>query len=149
LSLFITKASSPYFQPQKPNELVLPALPKLQTPESLPGDCDVQAYIRKHITAYNGDASFLAPPTPRTLRAWDKCQELMALEQERGILDVDCVTPSTITSHPPGYLLGPKDDVIVGLQTDAPLKRACKPKGGFRVVNAALKSYGSGHESDL
>jgi formate C-acetyltransferase len=142
LSLFITKASSPYFQPQKPNELVLPALPKLQTPESLPGDCDVQAYIRKHITAYNGDASFLAPPTPRTLRAWDKCQELMALEQERGILDVDCVTPSTITSHPPGYLLGPKDDVIVGLQTDAPLKRACKPKGGFRVVNAALKSYG-------
>jgi len=90
---------------------------------------------------YTGDATFLVPTaTKRTLASWDKCQKLMMLEQEKGILDVDCVTPSTITSHPPGYLT--ENDIIVGLQTDAPLKRACKPEGGFRVVKAALKSYG-------
>jgi len=116
------------------------ALPTINTPKSHPGDCDVKSFINENVTVYTGDASFLASATERTLASWRKCEELMVLEQEKGILDADCVTPSTITSHKPGYLT--EDDVIVGLQTDAPLKRACKPKGGFRVVKAALKSYG-------
>jgi len=116
------------------------AFPAVKTPNALPGDCDVKSYIKQNVTVYAGDASFLAPATERTLMSWKKCEELMVIEQQKGILDADCVTPSTITSHKPGYLS--EDDVIVGLQTDAPLKRACKPKGGFRVVKAALKSYG-------
>lgn len=115
-------------------------VPIVKTPPPRPGDCDVKSYIQENVTVYSGDASFLAPATERTLMSWKKCEELMVLEQQKGILDADCVTPSTITSHKPGYLTD--KDVIVGLQTDAPLKRACKPKGGFRVVQAALKSYG-------
>jgi formate C-acetyltransferase len=112
----------------------------VNNPKPLPGDCDVRSFVLKHITPYHGDDSFLAPATERTLMSWNKCEELMVIEQEKGILDVDASTPSTITSHQPGYLTD--QDIIFGLQTDAPLKRACKPKGGFRVVKAALESYG-------
>eukprot|EP00522_Entomoneis_paludosa_P009679 CAMPEP_0172448438 /NCGR_PEP_ID=MMETSP1065-20121228/7463_1 /TAXON_ID=265537 /ORGANISM="Amphiprora paludosa, Strain CCMP125" /LENGTH=538 /DNA_ID=CAMNT_0013199939 /DNA_START=148 /DNA_END=1760 /DNA_ORIENTATION=- len=115
-------------------------LPTIKTPTSRPGDCDLKSYINENITVYNGDASFLAPATERTLASWKYCEELMAEELKKGILDADCSTPSSITSHKPGYV--DETDVIVGLQTDAPLKRACKPKGGFRVVKSALKSYG-------
>ncbi|XRB05901.1 formate C-acetyltransferase [Pycnococcus provasolii] len=81
--------------------------------------------------------------TDRIQRAWDKLQALMDEETKRGgVLDVDTVTPSSITSHRPGYLLSPSEDVIVGLQADAPLKRLVKPRGGFRCVKSALKSYG-------
>ena len=119
----------------------------LEMPRALPGDCHVENFIREHVKPYLGDASFLASATERTLTSWRRCEQLM--EQERlkgGILDVDTVTPSTITSHPPGYVLSADKDVIKGLQTDAPLKRACKPLGGFRVVQSALQSYG--YEAD-
>jgi formate C-acetyltransferase len=116
--------------------------PPLKTPKALPGDCDVKSFVLENYKPYTEDASFLAEPTERTLRALQRCEELMEVEQQKGILDVDEETPSTITSHGPGYLLSKEEDVIVGLQTDEPLKRSCKPRGGFRVVKAALKSYG-------
>uniref|UniRef100_A0A7S3KVD7 formate C-acetyltransferase n=2 Tax=Amphora coffeiformis TaxID=265554 RepID=A0A7S3KVD7_9STRA len=119
------------------------SFPKLlQMPPPLPGDCHVKAYVEENVTPYLGDASFLAPPTKRTLASWQYCEELMKEEQKRGILDVDTVTPSTITSHPPGYVISKEMDLIKGLQTDAPLKRACKPRGGFQTVSSALKCYG-------
>lgn len=120
------------------------AQPSLDNPMPLPGDCDVKNFVLSNYTPYEGDDSFLAGPTPRTLRTWRHCEELMKLEYEKGILDVDAKTPATVTSHPPGYVTD--EDIIVGLQTDQPLKRACHPAGGFRVVEAALKSYG--YEAD-
>jgi formate C-acetyltransferase len=115
----------------------------------LPGDCNVKEYILTHVTPYDGDAAFLAPPTARTLKTWKRCEELIELERQRGILDVDTRKASTITSHGPGYVLSREEDIIVGLQTDEPLKRACKPRGGFHVVGSALKSYGYQPDPDM
>lgn len=123
--------------------------PSIMDPAPLPGDCDVKSFILGSVTPYEGDSSFLASATPRTLKAWKKCEDLMVLELEKGILDCDTKLSSTITSHAPGYVLSPDEDVIVGLQTDAPLKRSCKPKGGFRVVQGALKSYGYEADEDM
>jgi pyruvate-formate lyase len=117
-------------------------LPSVQTPESLPGDCAVKDYIHDNVSPFDGDCSFLAPATERTLKTWKRCEELMELERQRGILDVDTKKASTITSHGPGYVLSKEEDVIYGLQTDEPLKRSCKPRGGFSVVRKALASYG-------
>jgi len=122
----------------------------LADPLVLPGDCDVKNYIVDNITPYKGDTGFLSPPTARTLRALDRFAEL--LEEERkngGVLDVDAKVPSTITSHSPGYLLSDKEDVIKGIQTDYPLKRSIKPRGGFRTVEAALKSYDYDTDEDV
>ena len=116
--------------------------PLLDTPPPLPGDCHVEDFIQQHVRPYCGDASFLAPPTERTLASWQYCEKLMEEERKRGILDVDLKTPSTMTSHPPGYVLCKEMDLIKGLQTDTPLKRACKPMGGFQAVSSALKCYG-------
>src|SRR4030095_12789437 len=83
---------------------------------------------------------FLEGPTPRTLGIWKTLQPLLAREREKGILDVS-QAPSAILAHAPGYI--DKDrEIIVGLQTDAPLKRAIMPFGGWRVVAASLESYG-------
>ncbi len=117
-------------------------IPTVKNLKSLPGDCNVKDYILAHVTPYDGDSSFLAPPTARTLKTWKHCEELIELERQRVILDVDTKIASNITSHGPGYVLSREEDVIVGLQTDEPLKRACKPRGGFHVVSSALKSYG-------
>ncbi|CAI5971491.1 unnamed protein product [Closterium sp. NIES-64] len=105
------------------------------------GRVDVASFIMKNYTPYDGDDSFLAGPTPRTLEIWDKCCELLKIEHEKGVLDCDPSTPASIVSHGPGYLDKEKD-LIVGFQTDAPLKRMIKPKGGWRMVEAALESYG-------
>ena len=146
ISLFRDKIVSPLLF-RKPSNTQAEAISLynnicFQSPRSLPGDCNVKDYIFAHVTPYDGDSSFLAPSTARTLKSWKRCEELMEVERQRGILDVDTKIASTITSHRPGYVLSKEEDIIVGLQTDEPLKRACKPRGGFKVVASALKSYG-------
>lgn len=102
---------------------------------------DVRDFIQKNYTPYDGDDSFLAGPTSKTLKLWGKVKELMKEERERGgIWDIDTHTISTITSHKPGYI--DKDiEEIIGLQTDEPLKRAIMPFGGIRMVRSSLKAY--------
>lgn len=101
---------------------------------------DVRDFIQRNYTPYEGDAAFLAPATARTDALWDELLPLLAEERAKGVLDVSQV-PSTITAHGPGYI--DRDlELIVGLQTDAPLKRAIMPKGGWRVVEDSLKAYG-------
>ena len=103
---------------------------------------DVTDFVRKNITPYEGDASFLVGPTERTKRIWDIC--LKALEEERnnnGVRSFDPDTVSTITSHKPGYI-DQENELIVGLQTDELLKRAIKPFGGIKVVEKACAQNG-------
>jgi formate C-acetyltransferase len=110
----------------------------------LPGQWEerinLRDFIQHNYTPYEGDDSFLVGPTERTLALWQKIVPLLAQEREKGVLDVSQI-PSSILAHAPGYV--DKDqELIVGLQTDAPLKRAIMPFGGWRVVEASLKSYG-------
>ncbi|MBS1485523.1 MAG: formate acetyltransferase, partial [Opitutales bacterium] len=91
---------------------------------------DVADFIRLNHASYEGDESFLAPPTERTKRLWSKVLALMEKErQNNGLLDADVDTPSAVDSHGPGYI-EKESELIVGLQTDAPLKRAIMPYGG-------------------
>ena len=101
---------------------------------------NVREFIQRNYTPYEGDAAFLQGASERTRGIWKTLQPLLAKEREKGILDVSQV-PSGILAHTPGYI--DKDrEIIVGLQTDAPLKRAIMPFGGWRVVAASLEAYG-------
>lgn len=101
---------------------------------------NLRDFIQRNYTPYEGDRSFVAGPTERTRKVWEKLLPLIAEETKKGVLDVS-QEPSTIVAHGPGYI--DRDlELIVGLQTDAPLKRAIMPKGGWRVVEASLKAYG-------
>jgi formate C-acetyltransferase len=105
-------------------------------------EINVRDFIRLNYTPYDGDREFLAPPTARTRELWNRLCGLMKLERERGgVYDIDEKTISTITSHAPGYIDRGLEQ-IVGLQTDAPLKRAIMPFGGFRLVQTQLDAYG-------
>ena len=101
---------------------------------------NVRDFIQQNYTPYEGDESFLAPATERTKKIWAQLNRLFVEERKKGILDVSQI-PSGITAHAPGYI-DRDNEVIVGLQTDAPLKRAIMPNGGFRLVLNALKTYG-------
>lgn len=103
-------------------------------------EVNVRDFIQKNYTPYLGDESFLQSATERTKSLWGEVSELMKLEREKGILDVDTKLPSSITSHAPGYINKDRE-IIVGLQTEKPLKRAIMPFGGIRVVKASLESY--------
>ncbi len=103
---------------------------------------DVRDFIQKNYRSYEGDESFLAPPTPRTEKLLGKLENLMALEREfGGVLDIDTQTVTSLLNYKPGYL--DKDqEIIVGLQTDRPLKRGVNPFGGLRMTREACRAYG-------
>ncbi len=103
-------------------------------------EIDVRDFIQVHYTPYYGDESFLAGPTKKTQTVWKKLTDLFVEELKKGVLDVSQI-PSSITAHKPGYI-DKENEVIVGLQTDAPLKRAISPNGGLRMVTTALKAFG-------
>ena len=110
---------------------------------------DVRDFIQRNYTPYDGDASFLAGATDKTLRLWDHLEEHYLKEERKvRILDVDTDTPSDIDAFPAGYI-SEDDDVIVGLQTDSPLKRAMMPNGGWRMVAQAIKEAGKEVNPDV
>ncbi|MEV0267818.1 formate C-acetyltransferase [Hamadaea sp. NPDC050747] len=102
---------------------------------------DVAGFIRDNLRPYEGDGAFLAGPTGRTGALWRKLTGMFTEERHRGIYDVDASTPASITAHRPGYIDADLE-LIVGLQTDAPLRRAIMPTGGYRMVEAGLRAYG-------
>jgi formate C-acetyltransferase len=103
-------------------------------------EVNVRDFIQQNYEPYDGDGSFLEPATPRTQQIWKTLTELFVEERKKGVLDVSQI-PSSITAHAPGYI-DRQNEIIVGLQTEAPLKRAIMPNGGFRLVVNALKAFG-------
>ena len=105
-------------------------------------EIDVRGFIQVNYKPYDGDSKFLAGVTEKTKKLWNKVLELYKKERENGgVLDADCKTPSSINAYEAGYI--DKDlEEIVGLQTDAPLKRAIMPNGGIRIVEKSAESYG-------
>ena len=103
-------------------------------------EINVRHFIQQNYTPYHGDDSFLAGPTKRTTAIWKKLTDLFVDELKKGVLDVSQV-PSSITAHGPGYI-DKANEIIVGLQTDAPLKRAIMPNGGLKMVTNGLEAFG-------
>jgi formate C-acetyltransferase len=102
---------------------------------------DVRDFIVRNVTPYEGDESFLVQASPRTKSVWEKLQPYFQEERKRGVLEVDAKTPSTLLAHQAGYI-DQDNEVIVGLQTDQPFKRAIFPSGGLRMVESGLKAAG-------
>ncbi len=102
---------------------------------------DVRAFIQDNYTPYEGDEQFLAGPTEKTKAVWKRCEELLLEELQRGVLDVETHIVSGIDQFAPGYI-DKENEVIVGLQTDAPLKRIVNLYGGTRMAKSALEQYG-------
>ncbi|RPJ70070.1 MAG: formate C-acetyltransferase [Acidobacteria bacterium] len=103
-------------------------------------EVNVRDFIQQNYEPYYGNGAFLAPATTRTQALWAKLTKLFVEERGKGVLDISPI-PSSITAHRPGYI-DRDSEIIVGLQTEAPLKRAIMPNGGFRMVASALKAYG-------
>ena len=115
-------------------------------PDFKPGhwmeEIDVPAFIQANYTPYTEGPDFLQPPTSRTQKLWERVRDLLKEEREAGgVLDMDTAVVSSIISHPPGYI-DRELELIVGLQTDKPLKRAIMPSGGLRTVKKSLEAYG-------
>src|SRR5260370_18456803 len=102
---------------------------------------DVRDFIISNATPYGGDEKFLVGPSKRTEAVWEKLQPYFTEERKKGVLAVDAKTPSTLLAHKAGYI-DRDNEVIVGLQTDQPFKRAIFPYGGLRMVEAGLKAAG-------
>ena len=102
---------------------------------------NVRNFIQKNYTPYEGDSSFLAGISPRTEKVWEKAHALIVEEVKKGIIDVETHAVSGIDNFTPGYI-DQDNEVIVGLQTDAPLKRIVNPFGGMRNATSALEQYG-------
>jgi formate C-acetyltransferase len=103
-------------------------------------DINVRWFLQQNYAPYDGDDGFLSPATERTKGIWKKLTDMFPEERKKGVLDVSLI-PSSITAHAPGYI-DQNNEVIVGLQTDTPLKRAIMPNGGWRMVQSSLKTYG-------
>ena len=105
-------------------------------------EINVRDFIQTNYKEYTGDESFLSGATERTKALMEKVQELFKLERQRdGVLDVDTDTVSSLCAYAPGYI--DKDsELIVGMQTDAPLKRGVNPFGGIRMARQACSAYG-------
>ncbi len=102
---------------------------------------DVSDFIINNYNEYTGDETFLVKSTEKTTKIWNKCQKLIQEELKKGVLDIDTKNMSGIDSFEPGYI-DKENEVIVGLQTDKPLKRMVNPYGGIRMVYNALDAYG-------
>ncbi len=104
-------------------------------------EINVRDFIQNNYTPYDGDDKFLVSSTEKTRKIWNKLTELFVVEREKGVVDAETKMPQSIDTYGPGYI-DKDNEVIVGLQTDAPLKRGIFPKGGIRMVENALKAYG-------
>lgn len=104
-------------------------------------DVDVEDFIRLNFKSYDGDDSFLAPISKNTAKVWERCEELLTEERRLGILDIEMDSISGINNFKPGYILR-EHESIVGLQTDAPLKRIINPYGGIKLASKILNGYG-------
>ena len=102
---------------------------------------DVRDFIQTNYKSYEGNESFLCGTTSKTKKVWDKCSDLLKEELKKHVLDIDVDNMSGIDSFAPGYI-DKENEVIVGLQTDAPLKRMVNPYGGIRMVYQELDAYG-------
>ena len=112
-------------------------------------EINVRDFIQKNYTLYEGDDKFLAGPTEKTKKVWDRCVELLAAERAKGgVLDVETKRISGICNFQPGYI-DKKNEVIVGLQTDAPLKRMVNLYGGMRMAQQCLDKYGYVLDADI
>ncbi len=111
-------------------------------------EVDVRDFIMHNYKEYTGDDSFLTKTTEKTNRVWAKCLDLLKEELKKGVLDIDVDHISGIDNYEPGYI-DKDNEVIVGLQTDAPLKRIVNPYGGIRMVYASLKAYGYELNKDI
>ena len=104
-------------------------------------EINVRDFIQNNYTPYDSDDSFLVPSTDKTQKVWDKLSEMFKIEREKGVYDAETRLPQGIDTYGPGYI-DKDNEVIVGLQTDAPLKRGIFPKGGIRMVENSLNAYG-------
>ncbi|MBR5323226.1 MAG: formate C-acetyltransferase [Muribaculaceae bacterium] len=104
-------------------------------------EINVRDFIQSNYTPYDGDESFLVPSSEKTRKVWNKLTEMFKVERERGVYDAETKLPQTITTYGPGYI-DKENEVVFGLQTDAPLKRGIFPKGGIRMVENSLNAYG-------
>ncbi len=105
-------------------------------------EINVRNFIQKNYTQYTGDDSFLQPPTEKTKKVWGKCEDLLRQEMKNGgVLDVETKIISGIDNFAPGYI-DKENEVVVGLQTDAPLKRIVNLYGGMRMAKSSLEQYG-------
>lgn len=112
-------------------------------------EIDVRDFIMKNRTPYEGDQRFLTGPSNKTKKVWEKISQLLNEERDKGgTLDVDTHTISTINSHNPGFI-DEENETIVGLQTDAPLKRSIMPFGGIRMVIKGCEAYGFDLDPDV
>ena len=109
-------------------------------------EIDVRDFIQRNYTPYLGGEEFLAGPTEKTTHLWDTLEkDYLSEERKVRILDVDTHTPTDIDAFKPGYI-SDQDDVVVGLQTDSPLKRAMMPNGGWRMVETAIHEAGKEYD---